>query len=267
MTAKHNLGPIVLGLSASLALAACGGAAATSSPASPSSPSSLAASKPATASAPAASTGASVKPAASAAAASGGAATAKPAASGANAGPPAAARTPVVEVAKVPPGPPTPQVAALASAPPSARPSLAAKYSQPIGPYALFIENIASAAPSTAGLLAIPGCVDDSVFKRGMRVVFRYSITDMSTGKPVTDRDGSTTKVQVASGQTVDGFFAPRGAPPAPPTAPWTWVGVWNVPTDFPLGNVTPTIQLSSSGKTATINPADFGAMPIQIVD
>jgi hypothetical protein len=251
--------PVLTSVFAALALAACGGGAAAPSSASPAN---VAPAKPATS---AASTAASTKPAASVGA------SAKPASSGAASGeaaaPPVAARTPVVEVAKVPPGPPTPQVAALASVPASSRPPLAAKYSQPIGPYSLFMENIASAAPSTAGLLAVPGCVDDSVFKRGMRVVFRYSVTDMSTGKPVTDRDGSTTKVQIASGQAVDGFFAPRGAPPAPPDAPWTWVGVWNIPTDFPLGNVTPTISLTSGGKTSTINPADFGAMPIQVVD
>jgi hypothetical protein len=132
----------------------------------------------------------------------------------------------------------------------------------------MYMEVIASAAPSTAGLLAIPGCVVDSVFKRGMRVVFRYSIYDTSSGgKPITDRDGSTTKVQLAANQSVDGFFIPRGAPPAPPDAPWTWAGIWNIPTDFPLGNVTPMISLASNGKTATINPADFGAMGIQIVD
>jgi hypothetical protein len=252
--------PILTSVLTALALAACGGGAAAPSSAAPASvapASAKPASSPAstTASAkPAGSTGASAKPASSGAASGGAAA-------------PAAARTPVVEVAKVPPGPPTPQVAGLANVPVSSRPPLAAKYSQPIGPYSLFMENIASAAPSTAGLLAVPGCVDDSIFKRGMRVIFRYSVTDMSTGKPVTDRDGSTTKVQIASGQVVDGFFAPRGAPPAPPDAPWTWVGVWNIPTDFPLGKVTPTISLTSGGKTSTINPADFGAMPVQVVD
>jgi hypothetical protein len=149
----------------------------------------------------------------------------------------------------------------------SSRPPLAAKYSQSVGPYSLFMETIASAAPSTSGLLAVPGCVDDSIYKRGMRVVFRYSLYDTSTGKPVTDRDGAVTKVQVPN-QSLDGFFAPRGAPPAPPTAPWTWVAVWNIPPDFPLGNVTPSISVTGKdGKATTVNPADFGAMPLQVVD
>jgi len=280
-------------LTAGLGLAACGGGGATApstSPASvaPASPSTGAASTAASAK-PVASTAASAKPAASGAtaasasakpaasgataasgkpAASGAAATAKPAASGAEAAaPPAAARTPVVEVAKVPPGPPTPQVAALASAPPSARPPLAASYSQPVGPYSLYLETIASAAPSTAGLLSVPGCVVESIFKRGERVVFRYSIIDMSTGKRVTDRDGSTTKVTVGNNQTVDGYFAPRGAPPPPPDAPWTWAAIWNIPADFPLGNISPTIDVTSGGKSTTIKASDFAALPVQIVD
>jgi len=281
---NRKLLPIMAALAGALTLAGCGGNAAPSSaPASPSSAAaSPAASKPAAASAsakPAASTAASAKPAASTAAsakpAASGAASAKPAASGSAgasakpeaAAPPAAARTPVVEVAKVPPGPSTPAVAALASVPASSRPPLASKYSQSVGPYSLYMESIASAAPSTSGLLAVPGCVDSSVFKRGMRVVFRYSLYDTGSGKPLTDRDGASTKVQVPN-QALEGYFAPRGAPPPPPNAPWTWVAVWNVPPDLPLGNVTPTIQVTTKdGKSTTVNPADFAALPLQIVD
>jgi hypothetical protein len=257
--------PILGAVMSALALAACGGTATVSTSSAPPA-ASVTASKPAAASA-------SVKPAASAAsakpAASGApAANAKPAASGELAPPPESVRTPVVEVAKVPPGPPTPQVAQpFGAAPVSSRPPLPAALSQPIGPYVMYMETIASAAPSTAGLLAVPGCVDDSIFKRGMRVVFRYSIWDRASGKAITDRDGSTTKVQLGTNQSVDGFFAPRGAPPPPPNAPWTWVAVWNVPTDFPLGNVDPTVTLSSGGKTTTLKTSDFNAMPIQIVD
>jgi hypothetical protein len=182
-------------------------------------------------------------------------------------------------VAKVPAGAPTPQVAQFASIPLDSRPPLPAKYSQAIGPYTMYMETIASAAPSTAGLLAIPGCVVDSVFKRGMRVIFRYSIYETATGKPVTDRASASTKVQVAANSTVDGFFVPRGAPipppagapPGPPTfppnAPWTWAAIWNIPTDFPLGNVDPAVQLTAAGKSTALKVSDFDGMPIQIVD
>jgi len=132
----------------------------------------------------------------------------------------------------------------------------------------MYMEVIASAAPSTTGLLAIPGCVVDSVFKRGMRVIFRYELYDMASGKRVTDRDGATTKVQLAANQTVDGYFAPRGTPPPPPDAPWTWAGVWNIPTDFPLGNVVPSVLVTAKdGKSTTLKTTDFAGMPLQIVD
>jgi hypothetical protein len=170
-------------------------------------------------------------------------------------------------VAKVGPGPSGAAGAAINNIPVASRPPLPAKYSQPIGPYTMYMETIASAAPSTDGLLAIPGCTVDSVFKRGMRVVFRYSIYETSSGKTVTDRDGSTTKVQVANGQTTDGFFAARGAPPTPPDAPWTWAAVWNVPTSFPLGSVDAQVTLANGGKNTTLKMSDFNAMPIQIVD
>jgi len=104
--------------------------------------------------------------------------------------------------------------------------------------------------------------------KVGMRVIFRYELYDMTSGKRVTDREGATTKVQLAANQTVDGYFAPRGTPPPPPDAPWTWAGVWNIPTDFPLGNVVPSVLVTAKdGKSTTLKTTDFAGMPLQIVD
>ena len=70
------------------------------------------------------------------------------------------------------------------------------------------------------------------------------------------------------SGAQVDAFFAPRGAPPPPPDAPWTWTAVWNVPADYPLGVLPYSILLKTAdGKSATLKPTDFAGMPLQIVD
>jgi hypothetical protein len=45
---------------------------------------------------------------------------------------------------------------------------------------------------STFGLASTVSCTPNSVFKRGMRLVWRFEIVDVSTGKRVTDQDGAT---------------------------------------------------------------------------
>ena len=181
---------------------------------------------------------------------------------------PVAGSTPVLSVRQVPPGPPTPAIAAMAATPIAQKPPLPAMFNQPVGQYTLYAETIASAAPSQYGLIASPGCTIDSVFKRGMRMVWRFQIFDTSTGKMVSDRDGATAKIQLPQVGDVNAFFAPRGPTPPPPDAPWTWAAVWNVPPDYPLGAMPYAIALTTKdGKTTTIKPTDFGAMPPQIVD
>ena len=59
----------------------------------------------------------------------------------------------------------------------------------------MFMEVLASAEPSQFGELATPGCVTDSVYKRGMKVVFRFELYDMDNKVRLTTADG--TKAQV----------------------------------------------------------------------
>jgi hypothetical protein len=188
---------------------------------------------------------------------------------GADAGTPAAANVmTVLGVQKVAPGPPEPGVAAIGKLPVDQRPPLPARYSDSVGSYAMAIETIASAAPSTSGLVASPGCTESSVFKRGMRVVFRFQIYDLTTGKVVTDRDGADAQIALTQGNDVQAYFAPRGEGEPGPDSPWTWVGVWNVPTDYPLGALPYTVSLKTAeGQTVTINPMSGDGLPIQIVD
>lgn len=189
--------------------------------------------------------------------------------SGADSGTPTAANImTVLGVQKVAPGPPEPGVAAIGKIPVGQRPPLPARYSDSVGSYAMAIETIASAAPSTSGLLASPGCTESSVFNRGMRVIFRFQIYDLLTGKVITDRDGADAQITLSQGNDVQAYFASRGEGEPGPDSPWTWVAVWNVPTDYPLGALPYTVSLKASeGQPVTINPMSGDGLPIQIVD
>ena len=101
-----------------------------------------------------------------------------------------------------------------------------------------------------------------------MRMVWRFEIVDNTTSTLVTDRDGATASIQLPQANTIPANFYPRGPVPPPPDAPWTWVSVWNVPTDYPLGDLPFTINLTMPDGTATtIDPTDFAAKFPQIVD
>lgn len=176
--------------------------------------------------------------------------------------------TTVLGVSKTEPGPEVPGVAALANIPVSERPPLPAKYAQAVGPYTMAMETIASAAPGTSGLVASPGCTVSSVFKRGMRVVFRFQIYDMTTGKVVTDREGADAKVSLAQGGDVQAYFAARGGGEPGPDSPWTWAAVWNVPMDQPLGALAFSVKLTmSDGTTTDIKAMDGDGETLKIVD
>jgi len=193
---------------------------------------------------------------------------ATPSGSAASGTPAAASVMTVLGVQKVAPGPSEPGVAAIGKLPVDQRPPLPSRYAQSVGSYAMAIETIASAAPSTSGLLASPGCTESSVFKRGMRVIFRFQIYDLSTGKVITDRDGANAQIALTQGNDVQAYFAPRGEGQPGPDSPWTWVAVWNVPTDYPLGTLPYTVSLKTAeGQAVTINPMSGDGLPLQIVD
>src|SRR5262249_9995766 len=85
-----------------------------------------------------------------------------------------------------PPPPPAPGGGALA---PRTTP---ASYYEPVGPFFFYVETLTSANTTKYVVAATTPCVQSGVFKRGMRIVFRFEVLDTSTGKRVTDRDGAT---------------------------------------------------------------------------
>lgn len=174
-----------------------------------------------------------------------------------------------------PPGPPmgpvetlvgvTPAPAMPSEAPPADMPPVPARFSEPLGPFAMHMETLASASPSENGLLATPGCVSDSVYKRGMKLVFRFEVYDIDNKVRVTSADQSSATVVLPTGETLQAAFFPRAAPGQPiDSAVWTWVAVWQIPPDYPLGPVQYSVDIATpDGRAASLTPPSIAGQPV----
>lgn len=172
---------------------------------------------------------------------------------------------PIYAARRVPPAeaaPPAPQ-------PVPAPQGLPAEYTQAVGPYTMYIEHVAGAGPSKFGLLHALGCVQENVFKRGMKVVFRIELYDTATDRRVIPDGQTTVKVRLPSGEELPLNFGRRGGPQGAPDAPWQWVAAWHVPTDFPLGSVDYAVQVTDRGGRATSlkPPVLKNATDLRIID
>lgn len=158
--------------------------------------------------------------------------------------------TPLLGAQKVAPPPPP-------SCPPPRSPhTTPASYYERVGPFFFYVETLTSLNPSRFGVLSTVPCVQSGVFKRGMRLVFRYEILDVSTGKRVTDKDGATTKVRLQHGEELTARWAIRGSAAALPDSAWMWDVAWDIPPDYPVGSLDYTITVSTKdGRTGTFIP------------
>jgi len=158
----------------------------------------------------------------------------------------------VLGAQKVAPSPPKPKPAV----PPPPKHTTPASYYEPVGPFFFYVETLTSAGPSRYGVTSTVPCVQSGVFKRGMRLVFRYEILDTSTGKRVTDKDGATTKVRLQHGEELTARWAIRGSVNALPDSAWMWDVAWDIPPDYPVGSFDYTIAVSTKdGRTGTFTP------------
>jgi hypothetical protein len=145
-------------------------------------------------------------------------------------------------------------------------PPVPARFSEPLGPFAMHVETLASAGPSEYGLLATPGCVSDSVYKRGMKLIFRFEVYDLDNKVRVTSADQSTASVLLPTGETLEAAFFPRAGPGQPiDDAVWTWVAVWQIPPDYPLGPVVYSIDVATpDGRAASLTPPSIAGQPVR---
>lgn len=129
-------------------------------------------------------------------------------------------------------------------------------YYEPVGPFFFYVETLTSTGPSRYGLTPTQPCIQSGVFKRGMRIVFRFEVLDTSTGKRVTDRDGATLKVVMPHGEEVTARWAIRGSIAAMPDSAWMWDSSWDIPPDYPLGSFDYRIIVTTKdGRTTTFTP------------
>ena len=146
---------------------------------------------------------------------------------------------------------------APASKPPARPPQTTpASYYEPVGPFFFYVETLTSTGPSRYGFTPSQPCIQSGVFKRGMRMVFRFEVLDVSTGKRVTDKDGATLKVVLPHGEEVPARWAIRGSVAAMPDSAWMWDSSWDIPPDYPVGSFDYRIVVAAKdGRTVTFTP------------
>ncbi|MBI3941975.1 MAG: hypothetical protein HY326_03105 [Chloroflexi bacterium] len=165
----------------------------------------------------------------------------------------AAGVTTLIGAKKVPPAPPAPVPTPLpAGATPPPAPAPPASLYEPVGPFAFYVETLATTRPSKYDIVSTVACTNNSVFKRGMKIVWRFEVIDTTTGKRVTDKDEATVNVKLPHGEELVARFSQRGGGSVP-DAPWMWGANWDIPLDYPIGSLDYTITVTSkNGRTGT---------------
>ncbi|MDP2743914.1 MAG: hypothetical protein Q8P00_02465 [Dehalococcoidia bacterium] len=119
----------------------------------------------------------------------------------------------------------------------------------------IYAETLTADRPSVYGFIAPRGCTPSGVFKRGERIVWRFEILDVATGKIVTSAEAASVKLRLPYGVEPPADFKQRGEGRVP-DAPWTWDVCWDVPLDYPMGVLDYTILITlKDGRTGTWKP------------
>lgn len=160
----------------------------------------------------------------------------------------------LIAAVSVTPRPTNTPLPAGATAPPApARETAPASYYEKAGDYFIYVETLATTTASKYNVASNLACTPSGTFARGQRIVWRYEVLDVSTGKRVTDKDtGVTVKVVLPNGDESAGRFSQRGGTPG---APFMFSSNWDIPLDFPLGSVDYKITITKDGKTTTWKP------------
>lgn len=144
--------------------------------------------------------------------------------------------------------PPTPLPA---GAPAPERPAPPASLYEPVS-FAFYVETLATTSIGKDAVASTVACTPNSVFKRGMKIVWRFEVFDTSTDRRLTDRDDATVKVRLPNNEELTARFSQRGGGSVP-TAPWTWNAAWDIPMNHPLGSFDYTINVTSKdGRSGT---------------
>lgn len=143
--------------------------------------------------------------------------------------------------------PPTPLPAGFPTPAPNVMPDF---YRGPAGEFAFYVETLATTTIGQAGWVSNVACTPNSVFKRGMKLVWRFEVFDLKTGKRLTEEDNPIVKVKLPNGDDLTGHFTQRAGGRVP-GAPWTWNAAWDIPMNSPLGALDYSIDVTTKdGRT-----------------
>ena len=135
--------------------------------------------------------------------------------------------------------------------------ALASKASQDAKFFA-YVETLTADRPSIYGYLAARGCAPSGVFRRGERMVWRFEVLDVSTGKTVTSEEASTVLLRLPFLVDEKAIFKQRGDGHVL-DAPWTWEVCWDVPLDYPMGSLDYSIAVTmKDGRRGEWKPPAF---------
>jgi hypothetical protein len=118
---------------------------------------------------------------------------------------------------------------------------------------ALYVDSVNGSSPVGAPKRTV-GCSQTNVYKRGEQVVVRSWGVDMATGETLTSENVDDAHLSIPG---VANIALPWGAHGATTNRVWFWANAWNIPADYPLGEVTVKVSFTTdSGKTGTYDYA-----------
>jgi len=112
-------------------------------------------------------------------------------------------------------------------------------------------------------------CRQTNTFERGQRAVWHIGAINARKGTFVLPKDIKYAYVQIPGVSKNFGVtFVPHGRDPV--TAPWTWTARWDIPNDYPLGQVQYKVVFKLKGwpanKVATFTPLPLGGSTMTVV-
>ncbi|MBI2165937.1 MAG: hypothetical protein HYU29_05990 [Chloroflexi bacterium] len=113
-----------------------------------------------------------------------------------------------------------------------------------------FYADTATASVSKYNIAATASCTRTSLFKRGLKLLWRAEIVDTSSGKVLQTAAVKTFVVKLPSGEVIAMKFGAHGSGE---NIRAFWTTSWDIPLDYPLGILDYTMEVVTvDGKTGT---------------
>jgi len=118
-------------------------------------------------------------------------------------------------------------------------------------PVSLYVDTVNGTRPAAAAPRPI-GCTQTNVFKRGEQLVLRTWGVELASGDVLSADNVDTAYFTLPGQPNVTLNWGAHGATGA---KVWFWTNAWNIPSDYPLGDVTIKVTFKTdSGKTGVLD-------------